>query len=543
MAKQYKKRGTYTTLSEYVLEKSGKQIKDLNTYPDEYALPGLSAMCDRIFDGIKKGKWFVVFGDYDVDGITSTAQLGMLLEFLRARFQLRIPMRFKEGYGIRTEAISDLGLDQNSVLVLVDNGISAIEAITEAKRRGAEVLVLDHHIPVKTESGIVLPPADMIINPTAIPDGCDFVDYCGSGLANRLVHAMTDNQELLLRCDALAALGTVADVMPLREDNRRMVQRGLYAINQGYATQGLMEIVSYFDNQKHNNMLGHVTAESIAFYLAPLLNAAGRLYDEGGKWSAITLLERNPVKGKVYAEKLGEYNDSRKKLVEAMMEPIAIDPFDKVNVIRMPENSPTGCMGLLAGRITEETGRPTFVYTLENGIYKGSARSDDEQFNHVKQMLDGVKDLMISYGGHPGAAGFSFAPENELAIRNHLLQYPVTPHDTTQYYDLQVTPQEAEEVLQLMDACEPFGKAMEKPVFCMPCHLSGAENIRYMGTKGEHLSISFPKSECRAIGFSLREQYKKDGCPANMLLYGQLNWNWYRGEKRPQLLIKDYVKC
>ena len=224
------------------------------------------------------------------------------------------------------------------------------------------------------------------------------------------------------------------------------------------------------------------------------------------------------------------------------MSPITIDPFDKVNVIRTPENSPAGCLGLLAGKIAEETGRPTFVYSLENGICKGSARSDDERFNHVKQMLDGVKDYLISYGGHPGAAGFSFAPENELTIRNHLLQYPVTPHDTTQYYDLQITPQEAEEVLQLMDVCEPFGKAMEKPVFCMPCHLTGPENIRYMGATGDHLSISFPRTECRAVGFSLREQYKKDGCPIHMNLYGQLGWNWYRGEKRPQLLIKDYEK-
>ena len=541
MAKQYKKRGTYTTLSEYVLVKTGKQIKDLNTYLDEYRLPGLDIMKERILRGIRNGKQFLVYGDYDVDGITSTAQLGILLEFLHANFRLRIPRRFSDGYGFNPRAVGHL--DQNWILILVDNGISAIEAIDAAKQRGAEVLVLDHHMPVKTESGILLPPADLIINPAAIPDGCDFQEYCGSGLTNRLVHAMTDNEELLLRCDALAALGTVADVMPLWEDNRRIVQRGLYAINQGYATPGLMEIVSYFETQKRNDLLGHVTAESISFYLAPLLNAAGRLYDEGGTWSAMTLLERNQSKGKIFATKLGSINEARKKIVEAMMEPITIDPFDRVNFICTPDNSPTGCLGLLAGKIAEGTGRPTFVYAKENGVFKGSARSDDETKNHVKEMLDGVKDLLISYGGHPGAAGFSFAPEHELAIRNHLLQYPVTPHDITQYYDLQVTPQDAEEVLRQMDFCEPFGKAMEKPVFCMPCHLNGPESIRFIGATGDHMSISFPKTECRAVGFSLAARFKKDGFPSHMNLYGQLNWNWYRGEKRPQLMIRDYEKC
>lgn len=537
MTKRYKKRGNYETINDYIKHKIGTNIRDLNKYKS-YQMAEIPKIANRIQNAISHNKKIIVYGDFDVDGISSVCQFILLLKSMHATFSVSVPRRFSDGYGVKTKFTQKL--DPNTVLILVDNGIAAIDAIQTAVERGAEVIVMDHHMSaIDVNHQTVLPNAHIILDPEALPIGNDYVNYCGAGLVYKLVEYMAKDNHLITKCSAFAALGTVADMVPLTEDNRRIVQNGLYAMNIGDIPYGLYELINKME------YLGRVTSETISYYLAPVINAAGRLYDEGGKWVAITLLEENHATANKMVEQLIQINATRKDIVRKLMEEITLDPNDKVYAIRTPDGAPLGCLGLVAGKITEETKKSTFVYSCDSktGICKGSARSDDETTNHVKEMLDGIRPYLLEYGGHPGAAGFSFHINNESIIRDYLTSYPVIPHDPNSYYDLVVRPKDLMQTLDTMDLCEPFGKGMEKPVFCMPCHFTQDGYWKAVGSNSEHLSFILPGTDYKAIAFNFAEQYSNQGRPKRINLYGQVAWNWYQGNRYPQFMVDDYEIC
>lgn len=534
--KRYVKRcSSYQTLDDYIVGKTGKHISDLNTFKKQYNLPALKNIAERIMDAIHTERKIIVYADYDCDGISSVDQFILLLQTLHAKFSVKVPKRFTDGYGIKPEYAKMI--EQGSLLILVDNGIAALEAIEIAKSRNVEVIIMDHHMAFEDDNGeIIYPRADILLDPEALPMNNDYCDYCGAGLTYKLAQYMLpDNHPFMDVCASLAAIGTVADMVPLTEDNRQIVRRGLEAMNSGKTTIGLLTLINML------KLTGHITSEKIAFYLAPILNASGRLFDDGATWSAQTLLETNSDKALAMVKTLIQINESRKEIVEELMKQIYIDPNDKVNVICTPDHSPLGCLGLVAGKITEMTKRTTFVYTNTGTIFKGSARSDDEQKNHVKEMLDSIKQYTASYGGHPGAAGFSFYKENEKIIKEKLLTYPVQPHDMTPYYDLDVKPQELLYILEQLDKCEPFGKNIEKPVFAMNCQFGNSNGCwRTCGAKSEHISFTLPGTNYKAIAFNMKDRYMKDGYPKNIRLIGNIAWNYYMGSKYPQFLVNDY---
>lgn len=537
MAYKFKKRGTYLTLEDYVREKTGKSIRELNHYPDQYRLEKIPLIADKIMEGMKQGKKFYIFADYDVDGITSAGQFATMFNYFHYPCTVKVPMRLTDGYGMKVKHAE--AVDADTILILVDNGISAIDAVKEAKKNGAYVIVMDHHLADRREDGsLILPEADILLDPEVLAEGNDFCDYCGSSLTNKLVNYMVKDTKILQICSAMAAFGTIADVVPLREDNRRIVQEGLFAINRGHLTQGLKALVNCLE------LTGHVNAEDIAFYLGPLINAAGRLYDRGGTWSALTITNEDPEQSMSMAIRLKEINQERKDIVAKTLETVPIDQTCSVNVIRVPDGAPEGVLGLIAGKMTEETGKPTFAYTkVSDTLCKGSARSDNEEANQVHLMLAGIKEKLAGFGGHPGAAGFSFPLENEAAIREYLSNYPVVPHDNTPYYDLTIRAEDLIPFLNQMNVCEPFGKALEKPMVRMTCNFTTPEYWKRMGTEGNHIRFILPgQGEAKAVGFNMKERYLFDKAPRNIYLYGYPSWNWYKGKCYPQFLIEDYEK-
>lgn len=533
--KYVKRCSSYKTLDDYIVGKTGRHISDLNKYQVKYNLPALKNIADRIMNAVHTGKRINVYADYDCDGISSVDQFIMLLQALQANFSVKVPKRFTDGYGIKPEYAKMV--EPNSLLILVDNGIAALEAVEIAKSKNVEVIIMDHHMAFEDDNDkIIYPKADILLDPEAIPENNDYCDYCGAGLTYKLAQYMLPNNHPFMDiCASFAAIGTVADMVPLTEDNRQIVQRGLDAMNSGKTTAGLLFLIDKL------GISGHVTSEKIAYYLAPILNASGRLYDDGATWAAQTLLETNQNKVVAMVNTLVQINEMRKTIVAELMKQVYIDPNDKVNVICTPDNSPLGCLGLVAGKITEATKRTTFVYTNTGTILKGSARSDDENKNHVKKMLDSIKQYMTAYGGHPGAAGFSFNKENEQFIREKLLSYPVQPHDMTPYYDLDVRPQELSQMLEELDRCEPFGKNIERPTFAINCQFGNSgEYWRVCGAKREHITFNIPGTNYKAIAFGMKERYMKDGYPKNIRLIGNIVWNYYMGSKKPQFLVDDY---
>lgn len=533
------KRGIYQTFEDYVYDKTGKTMDQLDKFRSYYKINHLEDAAEVIMSGIKSGKRFGIYGDYDADGITSVSQFILLMKLFGGNAVYKIPKRFTDGYGINVNSMDDLG--DVDILITVDNGIAAIDAIKKAIDRGMYVIIMDHHSVAVRDGEIVLPESNILIDPEALPDGNDFEYYCGAGLTYRLLEYMVKKyyQEIsdksaakstLMQAAAFAAIGTIADVVSLTEDNRRIVKLGLWAIEHEYATDGLNGLVKVFGIER-------LCSGDVAFKLAPALNAAGRLYDNGATQTAKLLLTSGEVNGLKAARKLKEINDQRKQLVEDAIQSVSVDPDAKINFIRC--NGGPGIMGLIAGKITESTKKPTFAYSESNGICKGSARSDDEAQNNVKQILDSCQSLLLGYGGHPGAAGFSFAKENEAAIREALSKCTVVPHDTTDFYDLELQTDTATSTLRQMDKAEPFGKGMERPVFKIACDIDPSQQVVFMGADKSHVKFMLP-GNVQAVGFRMAEKYINDGKPGALNLYGDLTWNYYKGNATPNLLIKEY---
>lgn len=524
MSKYQKRDNSVNTLDEFIYKKTGLSIAALNTYKDEYAIQHLQKAADEIRDAIKDGRPIVVYGDYDADGITSLIILTLLLISLKAKVRIIAPRRFTDGYGISEASFAKKDIPDGCLLITVDNGITAVAAMRYAIEHSMRVVILDHHL-----AGDTIPEHHVLIDPEAIPNSAEFDGYCGAGLSFKLCELM--NPKILPYAVAFAAIGTVADVVPLKEDNRRIVQAGLRSINRGTVPYGLKKVISLF------GLDGHCTAEDLAFSIAPAINARGRLEDNGGTYTIKTLLS-NGLNADTLAAEMIAKNNERKEIVKQLMASVSPDANDKVNFLVVDGTWP-GLFGLAAGKIQEETGKPTFIMSNNNGIVSGSARSDDETKNDVSAMLRSVKDLLLGFGGHPGAAGFRFEEKNLHTIHERLSDYDVKPHEEKYLYDLDLNPIEAKAIRMQMDNAEPFGKGLEKPVYRITCHFNGDRYWNTMGKLKEHCSFSLPYG-LKAVMFSRAEEYKSLGCPKDIYLYGSLEWDWLRGRKTVKFRVSDF---
>lgn len=545
----YKKRNPeVTSFDEYVRSiTGGLSVADINIYKPSYRIKGIPEAAGKIISAITAGKQIVVYADYDVDGITSGGILGSLIKYygqkagIPVKVSVKIPGRESDGYGLNKRFVEQLPsyFSEPGLLVTVDNGISAIEEILKAGQLGWETVVLDHHLGREDAEGkLILPRANVVVDPEALPEGCDFAGYCGAGIALNLCRFMLSEEDLpfIDSMTALAALATVADVVPLVSDNRRIVQEGLRVMNspQSAMPAGLAALI------ERSDLKGHMTAEDIAFTIAPIINASSRLYDNGGQGAMNVLLATDKAHAAEYASRMIAINQNRKEMVKQAYENVRLDPVAKINFVKV--DAPGGVIGLIAGKIADAAPKPTFAYAEHNGICSGSARSDDESINNVKAMLDSCGHLFIRYGGHPGAAGFSFKKENEAKIAEALSQYPVVPHDTSKYYDLEVRPEEVTGMLGQLDGAQPFGKTFPCPKFRMDCDFSNIlEYWHAMGSEGTHIRFDLPGG-AKAVGFGLKDEFMKAGRPKRFTLYGDLKWNWWNGNKSPQMLIEALEK-
>ena len=315
------KRGIYQTFEDYVYDKTGKTIEQLNQFRSYYKINHLEDAAEAIMCGIRNGRKFGIYGDYDADGITSVSQFTLLMKLFGGNAVYKIPKRFTDGYGINERSMDDLG--DIDILITVDNGIAAINAVKKAIDRGMYVIVMDHHSAAIQNGKIILPDSQILIDPEALPENNDFSYYCGAGLTYRLLEYMVKKyyqsipdkssvKSTLMQAAAFAAIGTIADVVPLTEDNRRIVKLGLWAMEHEHATDGLNGLIKIFGIER-------LSSVDVAYKIAPALNSAGRLFDNGATQTARLLLACGEENGLRVARKLKEINDQRKKLVEVIL--------------------------------------------------------------------------------------------------------------------------------------------------------------------------------------------------------------------------------
>lgn len=534
--KTWKKRTDFTTISEIV--KSRLSEEDMNI--SEPFVPNLKEAVDFVKNCIEKGFPITIVGDYDCDGITASSILKLgLKEYSGVVPEVIIPKRLSEGYGINMSIIDKIPC---GLMITVDNGITAVEQIEYARKKGLNVVILDHHL--KNDEG-VLPNADVICDPSA-EDGDYFKSYCGAGLAYRFIKMLNPNSKILNNLVTLAGIATIADVMQLKGHNRWLVLKALENISSKNVIIPLKILLETV------NVGEYATEEDIKFSIAPLINAYGRLEDEGGQKlvnyltvDGVTEEDTEDIELlKAEARDIKAHNELRKSLVaehNKKAEEILLNEDKTPVIIIEDDNFKKGLVGIIAGDLTKKYGVPSIVLTKDTkkGILTGSARSPENL--HLKNLLDRAKQYLLGYGGHKGAAGLSLKEENfedfKECIKRLLIEDNYEPLDTnTIYYDIEI--ENSKDILKIYKELRkyaPYGEGNKELSFVFK-----GFNGTPMTMKDKHFKLI--GADFTALGFYKIEDWEEAGKPTMIDLLGGLSLNSFNGQVTPQLKIEDFHK-
>ena len=484
-------------------------LKDLH---DPYRMEGMESAVKLIRRAIAAGDRIMIFGDYDADGVCATSILLETLTELGAQVSFRLPSRQKDGYGLNENAVREIS-EKAKLLITVDCGISNRAEVALAKELGMTVIVTDHH-----QLPEALPEADAVLNPLIGNYPCPFL--CGAGVALKICQALQGTAGLEKRLD-LAAIATVADVVPLMDENRIIVREGLERIRRT-GRPGLKALLEC------SGTMGALQADALAFRLGPRLNAAGRLGDAS---LAVRLLLTGMLeKAADTAGKIEEMNRQRqnmeREITAAALAQITESPSfgeDRI-LIAAGEGWNPGLIGLAAGKICERFYRPSIVLSLpeDGGPAVGSCRSIPGV--NIFELLRDCEDLLVRFGGHAQAAGLTVVRENIPALRermNRILREKIDKavFIRTLDYDLEVPFRNwTAETLAALDLLEPTGYGNPAPVFM----LSGAQvqSMRRVGRDLSHLQLQLltPESTLvKGIAFSMGEEAEKDHLDIDVL--------------------------
>lgn len=545
----WQKRGNATTILEAILaraEASEEELLSPCPVPPE-AIDGIPAAADLIVRCALQGDMpVVIVGDYDADGVTATAILVKLLHHFGVSPRAIIPRRFTNGYGITHSLVEGIS---HSLLITVDNGIAAVEPIQAAKAAGNVVLILDHHLPQAE-----IPPADVIVDPHLHPERNGYEHYCGAGLAYKLAEYLCreessqEKKDLFFDLLVLACLGTLADVMPLTGDNRRLVMSGLTVINRDSWYQqispGLKSVLDLSPRP--------YTEDTIKFQTAPILNATGRLFDAGSASVLKALITTEPTAAAGYAAKMKAINQRRKDLVAqwlaAVEEAAAVQEEAPILLVRC-QGIPEGIVGIVAGKLSEAHQRPAFVFSdiaSAPGLLRGSGRTYGD-FD-LSPLIPVVTPFAESAGGHAGAAGITVSEGQYGPMGQAITQWAQDNRppaaDDTLYYDLDVTEADLPAVLSVLKAHAPYGPGAEKPVLALRglrLQTRGGQCYRLMGKGHEHLKLFGQVSD--AVGFDLTAAYLDLGCPGTVDLLGVVEENQFLGKTSLQFQFHAIRPC
>ncbi|MEY8355367.1 single-stranded-DNA-specific exonuclease RecJ [Lachnospiraceae bacterium 54-53] len=485
-----------------------------------------------------------IVGDYDIDGVCSTYLLYRALTRVGAVADYEIPDRIKDGYGINESIIRSAAGDGIDTILTCDNGIAAVEQIRLAKELGLTVLVTDHHDIMKEDGADVLPPADAVVNPKQSACSYPYPEICGGLVAYKLVQSLYEAFQVPMEnwLDMLefAAIATVGDVMKLQDENRIIVKEGLKRMGRTKSL-GLLKLIEKNDLDKDR-----ITAYQIGFVIGPCLNAGGRL--QTAKLALSLLLSGDEEEADRMALELKELNDQRKDLtkqgtLKAVEQVEACYGNDKVLVVYLPECHES-LAGIIAGRLRENFQKPAFVLTDGEACVKGSGRSIESY--HMFDALVGVKDLLLKFGGHPMAAGFSLQKEHVDEFRRRLNeQARLTEADFIRkiWIDVPMPLEYIDEpLIRELDLLEPFGQGNEKPLFAQKgLHI---RSVRVLGKNRNAVKFSLATDQGTpmdgllfADGDSFLEELGGSRL-LDVIYYPAVNE--YNGNKTLQIVIKNY---
>lgn len=497
-------------------------------------LPDCEKACKRICQALENDEEITVYGDYDVDGCLSTSVLVLALRNLGARVNYWTNNRFDEGYGINPLGVEHMfDMFPNTQLVITcDNGIVAYDGVDACNKRGVNVIVTDHH-----EANDELPNAYAVVNPKRKDSKYPFRELCGTGVAFKLMYGLyfLENKDLDYIFDMLdmVALATVADIVPLIDENRIIVKEGLRKV--------IAEDRYIFESLRKKTNVKKIDTYVFGFVYAPMINALGRL--KGSQMESIkAFISDDEEEIDSIVTKLFDLNEERKELTITQMEICEkeLEGKDIPEVIFVyNDNFHEGVVGLIAGRLKEKYCRPTFVFTKHGDIYKGSARSIDG-FN-IKEVLDVISDDLVGYGGHAKAGGVSVAKDKMEIVKERLINLAkenLTEDDFIQKIHID-TILDANNIqiedIESFEELAPFGEGFRKPLFGLN-NFKG-NKVFYMGEKNQHFKVV--GNNITVIGFNLGDKYKRMHEPLNIKVIGTPNINIFNSKISLQFNIEN----
>ena len=513
---------------------------NLDMLHNPYLMQDMDKAVKRVLTNINSGKPIMVFGDYDVDGTTGAASLYLAFQKFGADVTYYIPDREKEGYGLSCHGIEiakDNGID---LIITCDCGINAFVQVDFANEQNIDIIITDHHT-TDTE----LPKAHAILNPKREDCEYPFKGLCGGGVAFKLITAignelnipLTDYEEII----PLITLGTAADVVPIKDENRVLVHHGLNIL-ENLEKPGLKTLLELA------GLKGHISVGQLVFSIAPRINAAGRLGDAN---RAVELLVTDDQdKARLLAKELDNENKRRQIIQQAVVDEALL----KVNAEADLKNENAlvlanagwhpGVVGIVASKIKEEFNRPTIIIALENGSGKGSARSV-AGFD-LYEALTACKTHLDGYGGHPMAAGLTLSNQKLEDFKKAFINFAnerLTEENlqATLTLDSEIALQDiTPRFMEFLDKLSPYGPGNMRPKFAIRnAEIAGAPKV--IGKTGEHIRFKIRQGlkSCSAVGFGLSNKYE-------MLITGQpvdiacvVETNEWQGNTSIQMNVRD----
>lgn len=530
------------------------QAKLTDLRPPEL-LPGLEQAVDCVISAVEEEAEIVVYGDYDADGMTATAILYRCLKLLGAKVTYHLPNRMEEGYGLHVDSVEKLAARGKQVVITVDCGVASVAAAQRAKELGLQLVITDHH-----RYGSELPEAAAIVHPALPGHDYPFTGLCGAGVAFKLAWALCQRhcgsskvsshlRDFLLQAVGLAAIGTVADVVPLNDENRVIVRNGLKTL-QNSPTVGLQQLLTLTKLDAKSAL----AAEDIGFSLAPRLNAAGRLGQ--AQLGVELLVTEDAERAAALATYIDELNGNRNKLERSIL----LAASKQLKEVHSPEEDPAfvlaspawhpGVIGIVAGKLAEKYHRPVVLIALDKlGVKPGSGSARSPNGVNLHAAFQQCGEFLISGGGHAAAAGLKIEESKLASFRAAFLEAVAEQSGRSDSKaELAI---DAETTLNQLDLATvnqierlaPFGMGNAQPLFCA-LDVTFSEPPKTMGASGRHLAFRLSQfgRRMRGVAFGQAEEW----LPALERLSGSVDLafrpviNEFRGFRNVELHVVDW---
>lgn len=511
---------------------------NLELLKDPYLMKDMDKFVDRVDIAIKNKEKICIYGDYDVDGITSITIMYKFLTEIGADVKYYLPDRLVEGYGINNNALSEIKKDGTKLVITVDCGITAVEEVEFAKKIGLDICITDHH-----ECSDVLPDAIAIINPKQKDDKYPFKMHAGVGVAFKCLTAITKryglDDNMYLKYLDIVAIGTISDIVPLVDENRIISKYGLkqMAQTENIGLKALLKIINYKD----------MDSIMVSFGMAPRINACGRM---GNARIAVSLLlESDPKKANDIALKLDELNTER-QLVEKNIFEEALDMIQKNNIdnkssiVLYNENWHNGVIGIVASRLVNIYYKPVILLTKEHDVIRGSGRC--QIGFSIYDALTECKDTLIQFGGHELAAGLSILEENIQKFTDEFEEVATKRSKDLKEQiidiDMQVTRNDMSgKIIRDISMLKPFGQSNSVPLFIY----KGLKVVAIRTIKDDkHLKLTLQDDKSLIEGIAFSQGARRDELMIGnkVDVVGNIEVNTFNTPKTIQIVIQDFKK-